>query len=199
MTAPVAAAPTAVAESTLPARVADHPPRRLFGHSRRAFAVGLAVALVAGLVATLAPRVVGRKGEVSTSYRPGTVLLDLATGKQIGFIPRDQLPVSAYPIFAGGHFWVNNWSPSAYVEIDPGTGTILKQITPPARDPRVHRDFETITPFAAQGNTLWVTAADDLVKMDTTLGREVGRFKLDDLGKGSGSPKAWRSAGDRCG
>ena len=184
--APVAAAQTAVAESTLPARVADHPPRRLFRHSRRAFAVGLAVALVAGLVATLAPRVIGRKGEVSTSYRPGTVLLDLATGKQIGFIPQDQLPVSAYPIFAGGHFWVNNWSPSAYVEIDPGTGTILKQITPPARDPRVHRDFETITPFAAQGNTLWVTAADDLVKMDTTLGREVGRFKLDDLGKGPG-------------
>jgi DNA-binding SARP family transcriptional activator len=183
---PVAAPQAEVAEPPPPARGADHPPRRRFLQRRQAVAVGLAVALVVALIATFAPRIVGRKGEVTTTYRPGTVLLDLATGKQIGFIPRDQLPVSAYPIFAGGHFWVNNWSPSAYVEIDPRTGTILKQITPPARDPKVHRDIETITPFAAQGNTLWVTSADDLVRMDITLGREVGRFKLDDLGKGSG-------------
>jgi DNA-binding SARP family transcriptional activator/ABC-type oligopeptide transport system substrate-binding subunit len=161
------------------------PRRRRFLRRRRAVAVGLAAVLVGALVAALAPRVV-RRGEVSTTYRPGTVLLDLAAGKQIGFIPRDQLPVSAYPVFAGGHFWVNNWSPQSYVEIDSRTGAIMKQITPPARDPKVHRDSDTITPFAAQGNTLWVTSADDLVKMDMTLGREVGRFKLDDLGKGSG-------------
>jgi len=35
-------------------------------------------------------------------------------------------------------------------------------------------------------NTLWVTSGDDLVKMDITLGREVDRFNLDDIGQGSG-------------
>jgi ABC-type oligopeptide transport system substrate-binding subunit len=81
---------------------------------------------------------------------------------------------------------VNNWSPSAYVEIDPSTGAILKQITPPERDPDVHRDSATVTPFTVQGNTLWVPSGDDLVKIDITLDREVDRFELDDLGQGSG-------------
>ncbi len=114
------------------------------------------------------------------------VLLDLRTGKQTEFLTPAELAVTAYPVFAGGHFWVNNWSPNAYVEIDPGTGTVLKQITPPARDPNVHGDFATVTPFTVQGNTLWVTSGDDLVKMDIALGQEVDRFKLDDIGPGSG-------------
>ena len=114
------------------------------------------------------------------------VLLDLRTGKQTGFLTPAELAVTAYPVFAGGHFWVNNWSPNGYVEIDPGTGTVLKQITPPARDPDVHGDFTTVTPFTVQGNTLWVTSGDDLVKMDIALGQEVDRFNLDDIGHGSG-------------
>jgi len=138
------------------------------------------------LLAVLIPHVVGGGGTPSGGFRPGTVLIDLETGKEVRSIPPAGLAVSAYPVFAGGHFWVNNWSPSAYVEIDPSTGAILKQITPPARDPNVHGDFATVTPFTVQGNTLWVTSADDLVKMDINLGREVDRFKLDDLGHGSG-------------
>src|SRR6266702_4013729 len=127
-----------------------------------------------------------REGGPPTEFRPGVVLLDLRTGKQTEFLTPAELAVTAYPVFAGGHFWVNNWSPNAYVEIDPGTGTVLKQITPPARDPNVHGDFATVTPFTVQGNTLWVTSGDDLVKMDIALGQEVDRFKLDDIGPGSG-------------
>jgi ABC-type oligopeptide transport system substrate-binding subunit len=143
-------------------------------------------AVALALLAILIPQVVGGGRARSGGFHPGTVLIDLETGKEVRSIPPTELAVAAYPVFADGHFWVNNWSPSAYVEIDPRTGSILKQITPPARDPKVHRDFATVTPFTVQGNTLWVTSGDDLVKVDIALGGEVDRFKLDDLGQGSG-------------
>jgi DNA-binding SARP family transcriptional activator len=146
----------------------------------------VSAALVVALVAVLVPRLRPGQPDADTSYAPGTVLIDLATRRVIRVIPPTDLAVAAYPIFADGHFWVNNWSPSAYVEIDPKTGEILTQISPPARDPNIHRDFDTVTPFTVQGDTLWVTSADDVVKMDIGLAREVGRFELDDLGTGSG-------------
>jgi len=161
-----------------------HPRRLLPG--RRRLLVGVSGAVALALLAILIPRVVGGGGTPSGGFRPGTVLIDLETGKEVRSIPPAELAVSAYPIFAGGHFWVNNWSPSAYVEIDPSTGAIPKQISPPARDPNVQRDFATVTPFTVRGNTLWVTSGDDLVKMDIALGREVDRFDLDGFGHGFG-------------
>jgi ABC-type oligopeptide transport system substrate-binding subunit len=144
------------------------------------------MALALTLLAFPITRAVESGGGGGNTYPPGTVLIDLETGKEVRSIPPAELAVSAYPVFAGGHFWVNNWSPSAYVEIDPSTGTILKQISPPARDPNIDKDFETVTPFTVWGNTLWVTSGDDLVKMDITLGQEVDRFKPDDTAAGSG-------------
>jgi DNA-binding SARP family transcriptional activator/ABC-type oligopeptide transport system substrate-binding subunit len=164
----------------------DKPHRRRLLPGRRPLLVGMSGAVALALLAILIPHVVGGGGAPSGGFHPGTVLIDLETGREVRSIPPAELAVSAYPVFADGHFWVNNWSPSAYVEIDASTGTILKQISPPARDPNVHRDFATVTPFTVQGNTLWVTSGDDLVKMDITLGREVDRFKLDDLGQGPG-------------
>lgn len=147
---------------------------------------GAALALVLVLVAVILRPSVEGGGETPAEFHPGAVLLDLTTGKQIGFLSPRELAVAAYPIFAAGHFWVNNWSPNAYVQIDPSTGTIVKQITPPARDPNVHKDFATVTPFTVQGNTLWVTSANDLVKMDINLGREIDRFNLDETAAGPG-------------
>jgi hypothetical protein len=89
-------------------------------------------------------------------------------------------------VFAGGHFWVNNSSPSEYVEIDAGSGRILRSINPPARDPNVLEEGGSITPFAVEGDVIWVTSAHDLVKIDTGLGSEIDRFKLDALREGAG-------------
>ncbi len=161
-------------------------PRRRWLAGGRTGAIAAALVLVVALVAVVLPAFRGGNSGTRATFRPGVVLLDLRTGKQTGFLSLTELPVAAYPIFADGHFWVNNWSPSAYVEIDPRTGAILKQISPPARDPNIHKDFDTVTPFTVRGNTLWVTSADDVVKMDIGLGREVDRFKLDDIGQGSG-------------
>jgi DNA-binding SARP family transcriptional activator/ABC-type transport system substrate-binding protein len=165
------------------------------GEVRRRRAVTLAVGLGLAVItlALFVPRLVGgddgtRTTEegVPATYSPDTVLIDLESGKMIASIPRSRLAVAAYPVFARGHFWVNNWSPSAYVEIDPKSGVILNEITPPARVPNVGKDPSSVTPFAVQGNTLWVNSEDDLVKMDIGLGREVDRFQLDDLGEGTG-------------
>jgi DNA-binding SARP family transcriptional activator/ABC-type transport system substrate-binding protein len=169
--------------STPPAAGEDRPRRRSRPGPRAVMAVGLGIVVAA--LAILVPRLVGEDAGDAT-YSAGTVLIDLESGEKIASIPRSRLPVAAYPIFAGGHFWVNNWSPSAYVEIDPKSGVILKEITPPARDPNVGKDASSVTPFAVQGNALWVNSGDDLVKMDIGLGKEVDRFKLDDLGEGAG-------------
>jgi DNA-binding SARP family transcriptional activator/ABC-type transport system substrate-binding protein len=182
--APVRAPPLAP-PATPPTQDEDHPPTR--APRRAQWRAALAVTtFFAAALAVLIPMLVGGGEDARGEYRLGTVLIDLSTGEQIESIPLSRLPVSAYPVFAGGHFWVNNWSPNEYVEIDARSGTILKSVSPPARDPDVQEEGGSITPFAVDRDTLWVTSGHDLVKMDIGLGREVDRFRLDALGKGSG-------------
>ena len=179
-------APPAAAPAAPPARDEDHAPRKSFRRARWPAVLAVATMIAAALAAIVLAWVVGGREEARAGYRPGTVLIDLSTGEKIESIPLSRLPVSAYPVFVGGRFWVNNWSPSEYVEIDASSGTILRSISPPARDPNVQEEGGSITPFAVGGDVLWVTSAHDLVKMDVGLGREVDRFRLDALGKGSG-------------
>ena len=171
--------------ATQPAPDGDHVRTRSPRTSRRRAALGATAALAAAL-AVLIPLLVGGGEEARGAYRLGTVLIDLSTGEQIDSIPLSRLPVSAYPVFADGHFWVNNWSPFEYVEIDARSGSIVRSINPPARDPDVQEEGRSITPFVVDGDVMWVTSAYDLVKMDIGLGREVDRFELDALGEGSG-------------
>jgi Bacterial transcriptional activator domain len=99
---------------------------------RRALIVG-AMTLAVLLGAVFIPRIVGGGGGATIASGPGTALIDLKSGKVIASIPLSQLAVAAYPVFADGHFWVNNFSPNSYVEIEPKTGRILRQVNPPAR------------------------------------------------------------------
>jgi DNA-binding SARP family transcriptional activator/ABC-type transport system substrate-binding protein len=184
--APPAPGPPSTPPPTPPAAGENRARRPRLRPGPRTVAMAVGLGVVATALAIFVPRLGGGGDDAHTTHRPGTVLIDLENGKTIASIPRSRLPVAAYPIFAGGHFWVNNFSPNAYVEIDPKSGAILNEITPPARDPNVRRDSSTVTPFAVQGNTLWVSSADDLVKMDIGLGREVDRFELDDLSEGAG-------------
>jgi ABC-type oligopeptide transport system substrate-binding subunit len=155
--------------------------RRLVRRARRrpkaAAGTGVAVVAIVAVVAVLLPRVLGSGGVAGSAFKPGTVLLDIGTGKQIGFISSSRLAEPAYPLFSGGHFWVNNFAPSSFVEIDPRTGKVLKQFALPSRGV----DNDTNNPYAVDGTTLWVTAGRDLVKMDIPLGREVDRFDLNEI------------------
>jgi DNA-binding SARP family transcriptional activator/ABC-type oligopeptide transport system substrate-binding subunit len=177
-----------VAEAPTPPRAAGRIPHlRPFRSRPRAIAlVGILLAVTLGAV--FIPRIFRRGGIETTDSRPGTALIDLASGKEIGSIPLSRLGNSAYPIYAGGHFWVNEFSPAAYVEIDPRTGRTLRQLPAPPLPVDVGGGGgETLTPFAVQGNTLWAGSGDDLVKMDIDLRRVRDRFQLDDyVGGGSG-------------
>jgi DNA-binding SARP family transcriptional activator len=143
--------------------------------TRRRLALPLAVACaIGGAVALglLLPRVF-EESKAHAAYRSGTVLVDLKTRKQIGFVPPSQLEMPGFPVYSGGHFWLMNLTTSTFVEIDPKTGRVLHQFPLP----RGARD----TPFAIAGHTLWTSAGDDLVKVDTTLGQEIDRLHLDKI------------------
>jgi len=165
---------------------AGRAPRARFPDGRRRTAAVVSLALAVMLAAVALPRLLAGGRHGPARYAPGTVLIDLATGHVIRSIPMAELNPSAYPVFAGGHFWVTNWHPLGFAEIDPRTGAVVMQMGTPARDPNIARDFDTVTPLAFHRGALWVVSADDLVQMDTRLAREVGRFKLDDLGHGTG-------------
>jgi len=152
----------------VPAQSSPRPKRR----SRRlvlpiavACAIGGAVAL--GL---LLPRFF-EATTAASAFRPGTVLLDLKTRKQIGFVSPSQLAAPGFPVYSGGHVWLFNFSPPSFVEIDPATGKVLTQFALP--------DGTRDTTYAVAGRALWVGAGDDLVKVDTTLGQEIDRLDLD--------------------
>ncbi len=145
------------------------------GSSRSRLALPIAAACaIGGAVALglLLPRVF-EESKAHAKYRSGTVLVDLKTRKQIGFVPPSQLDFSGFPVYSGGHFWLMNLTTSTFVEVDPKTGKVLHQFPLPsgARD----------TPFAVSGHTLWISAGDDLVKVDTTLGQEIDRLHLDKI------------------
>jgi DNA-binding SARP family transcriptional activator/ABC-type transport system substrate-binding protein/outer membrane protein assembly factor BamB len=187
--APAAAPRPIVAEPpTRPSRDEDRALRRGVLPGRRALIVGAALAVAVTLAAIFIPRLGEEGGSGSTmAAEPGTALIDLRKGKVITSIPLSRLAGSAYPVFADGHFWVHNFNPNSYVQIDPKTGAIVRQVNPPARPVEGSAEPETLTPFAVQGNMLWVGSGHDLVKMDISLGKVVERFRLDDsVGGGSG-------------
>ena len=171
-----------ISTSTHP-RSGPWPPQRSVPR-RRALIVG-ALTLAVLLGAVFIPRVVGGGGDATIASGPGTALIDLQSGKVIASIPLSQLAVAAYPVFADGHFWVNNFSPTP-MEIEPKTGRILRQVNPPAR-PVEGSSSPKPSHRSPCRNTLWVGSGHDLVKMDVRLGRAVDRFRLDDyVGGGSG-------------
>jgi class 3 adenylate cyclase/ABC-type transport system substrate-binding protein len=162
---------------------APPPPKRR--PARRTFVVAGAVALAAIVVAVALPRL--RSDGSGIAVEPGTVLFDLASEQQIRSIPTSRLAVPGYPRFVDGRFWVNNFTPSSYVEIEPETGRIKREISTPSRDPDAIGEGWSESPYAVDGDVLWATSGDDLVKVDLRRGQEVQRFHLDELLGGEGT------------
>jgi DNA-binding SARP family transcriptional activator/ABC-type transport system substrate-binding protein/outer membrane protein assembly factor BamB len=134
------------------------------------------------LLGLLLPGVLDRS-TATAAFRPGTVLLDLKTRRQIKFLPPSQIASPRFPRYSGGHFWLFNASPSSFVELDPATGKVLKTFPPPDG----MKITKTSTPYAVAGRALWVGAGDDLVRVDTRLGEEVDRLDLDKIVGDSGA------------
>jgi DNA-binding SARP family transcriptional activator/ABC-type transport system substrate-binding protein len=150
---------------------------------RRRVVIPLVAACVAGGAAALGLFLshVGR-GTAAHVYPPGTVLIDAKTKKQTGFLPPSQLGQPTAPVYAHGHIWLLNLTPSSFVELDPRTGKVLHRF----KTPDGVGDARAARPFAVDRHALWVTAGDDLVKIDARLGKVVDRFDLDKLTKKKG-------------
>jgi class 3 adenylate cyclase/ABC-type transport system substrate-binding protein len=139
-------------------------------------AIGCAAVLLANLL-VVALRVAG--GSETPAYAAGTLLLNLASGKPITTIPGSTIAAPGFPTYDGEHFWVLNARPSSFVEIDPHTGKVISQFA----SPRSAEDApgDTYQPYTVVGDNLWVSVGDDVVQMDTRLGRTVGRLHLDQI------------------
>jgi class 3 adenylate cyclase/ABC-type transport system substrate-binding protein len=147
-------------------------------------AIGV-LALAAAVVAVALPAI--RSDGAGIEITPGTVLFDLQSESQIRSIPTSRLAVPGYPRFVDGHFWLNNFTPSSYVQVDPETGQIQREITTPARDPDATGEAWSESPFTVDGDTLWATSGDDVVKIDIDRETEVDRFPLDEILGGEGA------------
>jgi Bacterial extracellular solute-binding proteins, family 5 Middle len=149
------------------------------GRGRRRWAAALAAAAVASLLAIGVPRLFDDDTAASLlGYGPGMAIIDASTGEGTASISDSVVRRPAEAIFSGGHFWVLNLEPLSFVQIDPQSGRIVRQIASPTED---------VGYFTVDGNDLWITEwfGRGLFKVDVQLGREVARF--DDLPGDGGS------------
>ena len=152
----------------------------------RRVAAGIGVIALAAIVVLVALPIVRSDGS-GIEVTAGTVLFDLATEKPVRSIPASRIEVPGYLRFDDGRFWLWNFNPSAFVQIDPETGGIVREIPTPARDPETaNLTAWSVTPFVVDGNTLWVTSGQDVVKIAIDRGIEVDRFELDRILGGEG-------------
>lgn len=147
-----------------------------------------ALSLALGLAAVLIPDPKDPEPQaVATPSRPRTALIDASTGQEVGNVPLAEVAVSAYPVYADGHFWVQNFDPNSYVEIDPRSGAVVNQLTMPSWPVDVSEESGTLTPFAISDGILWAGSGHDLVMLDVSVDRVVDRLPLDQyVGGGSG-------------
>lgn len=150
-------------------RMVSRARRRL--HSRRRLGVALAAVLAIALAAALLASFLDGGTSGLAALEPGIALIDEESGEEIASIPQSQVKEPVEAIFAEGHFWVLNLSPLSFVQIEPKTGEIVRQIAAPVGD---------VGWFAVDGDTLWVTEFDGpgLSKVDISLGHEVERFDV---------------------
>ena len=149
--------------------------------------VGAALLLVAAGIAAAAsepPRPAADVPDVPTG--PGVVVLDIATGDRVATIPKSSLAVAAYPLFADGRFWVNDFFPRVVRRDRSRQRRHRRAAHPTESTPEGGRGPGSLTPFAVGDGRLWIGAGNDLVVLDLTLRRIVDRWQLDDLAGGDG-------------
>lgn len=129
------------------------------------------------------------------SLSPGISIIDVQESKPTAFIPRSQVNGAAFPVYVDGHFWVAEFAPNAFVGIDAATGKVFKAMNVPQPESSSDVESSTVTPFAVADDSMWATTGDDLVRMSTSLGREVDRIHLDRLGEGRGLAEGVAGAG----
>jgi class 3 adenylate cyclase len=93
----------------------------------RRVAAGIGVIALAAIVVLVALPIVRSDGS-SIEVTPGTVLFDLSTQEPVRSIPTSRIEVPGYPRFVDGHFWLWTFPTGAFLQIDPDTGRIVREI-----------------------------------------------------------------------
>lgn len=158
------------------------------GRRRLLLAAAAVVAVVLAPASVIVPGLTDKEAAVSAPTRPRTAVIDAQTGEEVGSVPIAELAVSAYPVYGDGTFWVQNFSPNSFVEIDPDSGAVIGQLTYPFASPTgSSEESATLTPFDVDGDSLWVGSGHDLVRLDMSLDRVIERFHLDQYVGGGAS------------
>ena len=131
---------------------------------------GGAVVIVLAAVAAVAVAM-ARDGTASLeSLPPGIALVDAESGTLKHHISTDQIPDAREVVSGSGDFWVWNLQPYSLVRIDPETGNVLDRIGSPFSG-----DAGWYLP---DGDSVWFTGAQELVRVDAGEHRAVNRFQL---------------------
>jgi ABC-type transport system substrate-binding protein/DNA-binding beta-propeller fold protein YncE len=145
--------------------------RRRLGSDRRIAAGAAGILAVAAVAGVLAAVLSGGASSSLAALPAGIALVDEKGDEVVASIGASQVKDPVEAQFAEGHFWVLNLAPISFVQIEPQTGKIVRQIASP---------FGDVGWFAVDGATLWVTdyQGSGVSKIDTSLGREVDRFDV---------------------
>jgi ABC-type oligopeptide transport system substrate-binding subunit/class 3 adenylate cyclase len=139
----------------------------------RRIQIGVAVVIAVALVGALVPQILAA-GTPLSSLPAGTAILDAKSGqvlvrKVLGTAPNTGGAAS----IVDGHLWLLRLKPALFIEVDPHSGKILKQIAWPISD---------VGAWTVAGQDIWVTdnATSAIIKVDIGIEREVDRFDLAD-------------------
>ncbi|HEY7526830.1 MAG TPA: ABC transporter substrate-binding protein [Candidatus Limnocylindria bacterium] len=101
----------------------------------------------------------------------GIALVDARTHAEKAHIGLSTISQPVDATFAAGYFWVLNLEPLSFVQIDPKSGAIVRQVALPFNDPGG---------FAADEHNLWFADYSHplIARIDVATGRELDRFDL---------------------
>ena len=140
---------------------------------RRAISIGMAALLVgaAGIAIVLRPAVAPARVPTLADLPSGIAVIDPKTGKETAHIGLSSVKQPVDATYAAGYFWILNLEPLSFVQVDPKTGSIVRQIAAP---------FDGPGGFTVDERSVWVADYDHprIARFDIGSGREVDRLDL---------------------
>jgi DNA-binding SARP family transcriptional activator len=137
--------------------------------SWRVIAVG-AVALLGAAIATVAIILTSHGTTALASLPPGVAVIDTRTGQLVSHISKGEIAVPAEAVKGDGVFWVWNLSPLSLVGVRAATGRVIERIASPTGG--------DTSGWLQEGNDVWFTTMDGLVRVDAGQGRVVDRSPI---------------------
>lgn len=100
----------------------------------------------------------------------GVGLLSAQSGATLAFLSGELLPRPVEAVHDGGSFWVFNADPPTFVQIDPVTGSIIRQLPSPVAD---------VGFFTVDGTVMWITdqTQGGVTAIDAKNGHTLRRFR----------------------